>query len=233
MLNFSLLKHLDYHQKFLQKRVQISDIFLVWWCVRDLLLWISKDPLDIDFTCEWKPEELDSQINTDWLSHFKTDKFWTITLIPSNEKERSYQLTPLRTEWDYEDFRHPWEINRSNDILLDAKRRDFSINAMYYFSVEQKTKKELDYVKDNPKTLSELDLLKVLKTQWYCYISDINLLILTDSQFITQVFPQSHFDEYAFRYLIETQNACYNVWSQSEKKPEKLFRVVIDSTWWI
>ena len=233
MLNFSLLRHLDYHQRFLQKRVQISDIFLVWWCVRDLLLWITKDPLDIDFTCEWKPEELDSKINTQWLSHFKTDKFWTITLIPSKEKERSYQLTPLRTEWDYEDFRHPWEINWSNDILLDAKRRDFSINAMYYFSVEQKTKKELDYVKDNPIILSELDLLKVLTTQWYCYLSDINLLILTDVQFISQVFPQSYFDEYAFRYLVETQNACYVIWNQSEKKSEKLFRVVIDSTWWI
>ena len=233
MLNFASLKHLDYHQRFLQKRVQISDIFLVWWCVRDLLLWISKDPLDIDFTCEGKPEQLDSQINTEWLSHFKTDKFWTITLIPSKEKERSYQLTPLRTEWDYEDFRHPWEINRSNDILLDAKRRDFSINAMYYFSVEQKTKKELDYVKNNPKFLSELDLLKVLKAQWYCYLSDINLLILTESQFISQVFPQSHFDEYAFRYLVETQNACYHVSEQSEKKSEKLFRVLIDSTGWI
>ena len=233
MLKFENLKHLDYHERFLQKRVQISDIFLVWWCVRDLLLWISKDPLDIDFTCEWKPEELDVKINTEWLSHFKTDKFWTITLIPSKEKERSYQLTPLRTEWDYEDFRHPWEINRSNDILLDAKRRDFSINAMYYFSVEQKTKKELDYVKENPKVLSESDLLKVLKNQWYCYFSDINLLILTDSQFISQVFPQSHFDEYAFRYLVETQNECYVIWNQTEKKSEKLFRVVIDSTWWI
>ena len=233
MLHFWALKYLDYHQRFLQKRVQISDIFLVWWCVRDLLLWISKDPLDIDFTCEWKPEELDSRINTEWLSHFKTDKFWTITLIPSTEKERSYQLTPLRTEWDYEDFRHPWEINRSNDILQDAKRRDFSINAMYYFSVEQKTKKELDYSKENSRILSELDLLKVLKNQWYCYFSDINLLILTDSQFISQVFPQSHFDEYAFRYLIETQNECCVTWEKEEKKSEKLFRVLIDSTWWI
>jgi tRNA nucleotidyltransferase/poly(A) polymerase len=49
--------------------------------------------------------------------------------------------------------------------LLDAKRRDFSINAMYYFSVEQKTKKGLDFVEENPKFLSELDLLKVLKAQ--------------------------------------------------------------------
>ena len=104
---------------------------------------------------------------------------------------------------------------------------------MYYFSVEQKTKKELDYVKDNPKILSELDLLKILATQWYCYLSDINLLILTDAQFISQVFPQSHFDEYAFRYLIETQNICYHISDQSEKKSEKLFRVVIDSTGWI
>ena len=231
MLNFWLLKNLDYHQRFLQKRVQLSDIFLVWWCIRDLLLWITKDPLDIDFTCEWKPEELDSKIDTEWLSHFKTDKFWTITLIPSKEKERSYQLTPLRTEWDYEDFRHPGEINWSNDIVLDAKRRDFSINAMYYFSVEQKSKKELDYVKDDPKSLSELDLLKVLKTQWYCYLSDINLLILTDHQFISQVFPKSHFDEYAFRYLVETQNVCYSIWE--EKKSEKIFRVLIDSTWWL
>jgi hypothetical protein len=36
---------------------------------------------------------------------------------------------------------------------------------MYYFSVDQKSKKELDFVKDNPKKLSELELLKVLKTQ--------------------------------------------------------------------
>ena len=104
---------------------------------------------------------------------------------------------------------------------------------MYYFSVEKKTKKELDYVKENPKFLSELDLLKVLKTQWYCYFSDINLLILTDSQFVSQVFPQSHFDEYAFRYLVETQNECYIIWEKEEKKTEKLFRVLIDSTWWI
>ena len=104
---------------------------------------------------------------------------------------------------------------------------------MYYFSVEQKTKKELDYTKENLKILSELDLLKVLKTQWYCYLSDINLLILIDSQFISQVFPSSHFDEYAFRYLVETQNECYHISDQSEKKPEKLFRVLIDSTWWI
>lgn len=236
MLNLPSLKQLDYHQSFLQKRVK-SDIFLVWWCVRDLLLWITKDPLDIDFTCAWTPAELDEIINTEWLSHFKTDKFWTITLIPPKEKDRSYQLTPLRTEWSYWDFRHPGEINWSNDIILDSKRRDFSINAMYYFSVRQNTKKCLDFVKDDPKYLSDEEFLKILKKEWYCYLSDINLLILWNDQFINQVFPGAKFDEYAFRYLVETQTECYNSnASQEDKKKTEnspLFRVLIDPTWWI
>ena len=213
--------------------MQISDIFLVWWCVRDLLLWITKDPLDIDFTCEWTPEKLDANINTEWLFHFKTDKFWTITLIPSNKKERSYQLTPLRTEWGYEDFRHPWEIERSNDIILDSKRRDFSINAMYYYSEEQKIKKELDFVKENPKLVSEDELLKILNKEWYCYLSDINLLVITNHQFVSQVFPESHFDEYSFRYLVETQDGCYCTWVKIVNESKKLFRVLIDPTWWL
>ena len=245
MLYLQALKQLDRHQKFLQKRVNLSNLFLVWWCVRDLLLWITKDPLDIDFTCEWKPEELDKRINTEWLSHFKTDKFGTITLIPPKEKERSYQLTPLRTEWDYWDFRHPWEIHRSNDIILDSKRRDFSINAMYYFSVPQTTKKDLDYVKENPKELTDSDLVKVLEKYWYCYVSDINLLIITNPDYITQVFPKSHFDEYAFRYLVETQLECYHCmdtdnknWKDNIKwknniKKASLFRILIDPTWWV
>ena len=233
MLHFSSLRYLDYHQKFLQQRTQISDVFLVWWCVRDLLLWITKDPLDIDFTCEGRPEELDSKINIQWLSHFKTDKFWTITLIPSTQKERSYQLTPLRTEWEYEDFRHPWEIKWSNDILLDAKRRDFSINAMYYFSVNKYTKKDLDYVRDNPKKINDIELLQVLNKNGYCYLSDINLLIITDNQYITQVFPWAHFDEYAFRYLVEVQNVCYHIWDKVWSVSKNMFRVVIDSVWGI
>lgn len=237
MVNLALLKQLDIHQRFLQKRVK-SDVFLVGWCVRDLLLWITKDPLDIDFTCAGTPEELDKIIDTTWLSHFKTDKFGTLTLIPPKEKERSYQLTPLRTEWSYWDFRHPGEINWSNDIILDSKRRDFSINAMYYFSVKQQTKKKIDFTKNNPQCITDLDLLKILQKEWYCYLSDINLLILEDENFINQVFPWAQFDEYACRYLIETQLDCYVFewgWNvvNGEKWESSMFRILIDPTWWI
>jgi len=52
-----------------------------------------------------------------------------MTLI---KEQMKYELTPLRTESDYNDSRHPDVINRSNDILLDSNRRDFTINCIYY-----------------------------------------------------------------------------------------------------
>jgi tRNA nucleotidyltransferase/poly(A) polymerase len=46
-----------------------------------------------------------------------------------------YELTPLRTENEYSDNRHPEKINRQDDVLLDSNRRDFTINCIYYFSI--------------------------------------------------------------------------------------------------
>ena len=108
---------------------------------------------------------------------------------------------------------------------------------MYYFSVKQGTKKSLDFVEENPKILTDEDLLKVLKKEGYCYLSDINLLILLDPQFINQIFPNAKFDEYAFRYLIEIQTECYCVTNYVEngkknidKQDSLSFRVLIDPT---
>jgi tRNA nucleotidyltransferase/poly(A) polymerase len=76
-----------------------------------------------------KPLDIYEKISKDDLSHFMTEKFGTITLIKDDLK---YELTPLRTESDYEDNRHPGEIVRSNNLLLDSERRDFTINCIYY-----------------------------------------------------------------------------------------------------
>jgi hypothetical protein len=54
--------------------------------------------MDIDFTMGGNPTELYTAFNTQGLSHFITEKFGTITFIPPENKERNYQLTPLRTE---------------------------------------------------------------------------------------------------------------------------------------
>jgi hypothetical protein len=130
-----------------------------------------------------------------------------------------YELTPLRTEGEYGDFRHPGEIQRSNDLLLDSQRRDFSMNAMYYFSTKKQTKATLDFVKQG-KMIDEKMLLKLLETEGYCYLANLNLLILRDEKYIRQVFGNATFDEDYFRYLIETQKEAY-FWELPSQKKEK------------
>jgi len=164
MLQFHQLSTLDTHIAFLQKKIKKQNtVFLVGGCIRDLLLWTENSPIDIDFAMAGKPTDIYKNIDTKWLSHFITEKFWTITLIKNSIKSIKsvkskveisddlktrktwwpdglvkYELTPLRTEGAYEDFRHPGEINRSNNILLDAMRRDFTVNCIYYTSLKLK-----------------------------------------------------------------------------------------------
>jgi tRNA nucleotidyltransferase/poly(A) polymerase len=52
------------------------------------------------------------------------------------KNEVKYELTPLRTEGGYEDLRHPDEITRSDSVVLDSQRRDFTINCMYYTCIK-------------------------------------------------------------------------------------------------
>lgn len=47
-------------------------------------------------------------------------------------RQISYEITPFREEGGYDDLRHPTEIRRSRSLLVDAGRRDFTINALYY-----------------------------------------------------------------------------------------------------
>lgn len=109
---------------------------------------------------------------------------------------------------------------------------------MYYFSVTKQTKAELDFAKEG-KLIDDRSLIKILEKEGYCYLANLNLLILRDEQFISQIFGNAVFDEDYFRYLIETQKeAC--LWEIDDRKKSKdkksvlpkinKFRVLIDST---
>jgi tRNA nucleotidyltransferase (CCA-adding enzyme) len=68
-------------------------------------------------------------------------------IVNPKSQQVSYEITPFRCEWGYEDFRHPWEIQWSDSLLDDAKRRDFTINCLYYKNlkeVERSNKKQQD-----------------------------------------------------------------------------------------
>ena len=230
MLNFDGLKILDEHIKFLQDKCSTGNLFLVGWCIRDILLDIEKKLTDVDFTMAWRPEEIYENIKKDDVYHFITEKFGTITLIPKENKDIKYELTPLRTENDYSDNRHPEMINWQNDILLDSNRRDFSINCIYYFSSDFPKNNLNKEFKKHKKIQDEEIFQKSLKDNWVIFYSDLNLLVVQDENYISKLFPDWKFDEVFATYLIDILHEDF--W-YIERNTEWKIRIIIDPHKWI
>ena len=245
MLFFDYLKNLDAHILFLQKKIKDKHtLFLVGWCIRDILLGIEKKPTDIDFTMTGDPKTLDAAIDKKGMSYFMTEKFGTITLINKAKGKRDeeqgtasisqvpspwvikYELTPLRTESGYEDFRHPGEIIRSNDILLDSNRRDFTINAMYYTNIPYKTeytslidKKNIQKYTDDEKFLKDLDAHECI------YIANSHLLIIQEHKHIAKLFADGKLQT---NYLVKLLSIA-TIFSLGKKsETSKQLRILVD-----
>ena len=109
--------------------------YLVGGCVRDFLLGII--PHDYDIASSALPEDIAMLFKK---TVFTGLKFGTVQVIidssqidtlTKNEKF-TVEITTLRKDGDYYDFRHPDKIYPTNNIAEDLSRRDFTINAMAY-----------------------------------------------------------------------------------------------------
>lgn len=200
MLHFSWLSALYSHITYLSSKLGRNDFFLVGGCIRDVLLGLSENPKDIDLTLAGEPKSIYNAINKTELSHFMTEKFGTMTLIPKDKKLDGvqYEITPLRTEWWYNDYRHPGEIQWSKNILDDAKRRDFTINCLYYFSVAMTPLLTKSFANKEAKKYSDELLLKQLKNEWIAYIASENLIVVQKHELIAQFWVDGVFDVHAF-----------------------------------
>ncbi|MBI4036273.1 HD domain-containing protein [Candidatus Daviesbacteria bacterium] len=96
-------------------------IYIVGGAVRDLLL--GKKVEDWDFTTDAKPEEILKVIP----KAFYNNKFGTVGL---DTDLGIMELTTMRKEGLYRDFRHPTQIDWTDKIEEDLARRDFTVNAM-------------------------------------------------------------------------------------------------------
>mgnify|MGYP000119815665 FL=1 len=47
-------------------------------------------------------------------------------------EHEGFEVTTYRIDGEYEDARHPKEVQFTSNLLEDLKRRDFTINAMAY-----------------------------------------------------------------------------------------------------
>ena len=146
-----------------------------------------------------------------------------MTLIKDPMK---YELTPLRTESNYEDFRHPGEITRSNDLLLDSKRRDFTINCMYYTNVPYTTEYNSLIDKKNIHKYSDDEtFLKRLDDHGYVYIKDLALLIIQDHKHIANLFTTGIFQEEHIKAMLKSATV-FTLGKKSEAN--KQLRILID-----
>ncbi len=100
------------------------EAYAVGGCVRDLFL--GKEPTDWDITTSAKPEEVKA------LFHHTIDTGLAHGTVTVMWDHVGYEVTTYRIDGEYEDGRHPKQVEFTSQLSADLARRDFTINAMAY-----------------------------------------------------------------------------------------------------
>jgi len=92
--------------------------------VRDLIL--GRTIKDIDIATNASPDEVEKIFpNT-----FETGKAFGVVNVMWNDLR--FEVASFRQEREYSDGRHPNSVTYTDDPVIDSKRRDFTINSMFY-----------------------------------------------------------------------------------------------------
>ena len=95
-------------------------------CVRDTML--HRTPGDWDITTQAKPEQVKEIFAEKNIHTIDTGiQHGTVTVMVEHE---GFEVTTYRIDGEYEDARHPKNVQFTASLLEDLKRRDFTINAM-------------------------------------------------------------------------------------------------------
>lgn len=100
------------------------EAYAVGGCVRDTLL--GRTPGDWDITTSAHPEEVKRLFRRTIDTGIQHG---TVTIMMDRT---GYEVTTYRIDGEYEDGRHPKQVEFTSNLLEDLKRRDFTINAMAY-----------------------------------------------------------------------------------------------------
>ncbi|MDR1754003.1 MAG: HD domain-containing protein [Eubacterium sp.] len=98
--------------------------YIVGGAVRNILTGIT--PLDFDLTTDALPDQI-MTIFKDYPLYTVGKKHGTIAIILNDQK---FEITTMRTDGEYTDFRHPKSVMFTKDLKSDLSRRDFTMNAM-------------------------------------------------------------------------------------------------------
>lgn len=98
-------------------------LFMVGGTSRDFLL--EREILDFDFATDATPEEMKVFLPD---ANYRFSEFGTVSIKVDGI---ILEITTLRVEGDYIDYRHPASITFVKEPRLDYVRRDFTVNAIY------------------------------------------------------------------------------------------------------
>lgn len=104
------------------------EAYAVGGCIRDSVL--GREPNDWDITTSAKPEEVKALFRRTVDTGIKHG---TVTVMLDTE---GFEVTTYRIDGEYEDGRHPKDVEFTASLTEDLKRRDFTINAMAYNDVD-------------------------------------------------------------------------------------------------
>ena len=99
-------------------------LYMVGGTVRDYLLGLPLD--DMDVVTDAKPDDIKAFLPD---ASYVFARFGSVSC--KSEKKVKFDITTLREEKGYEDARHPDKIHFVNDLSIDVRRRDFTVNALY------------------------------------------------------------------------------------------------------
>jgi len=103
--------------------------FWVGGCVRDVLL--GREPGDYDIVTSAEPEQIEQVFNR---TIPVGRKFGVMVVV---EDRCQFQVATFRAEADYQDGRRPGRVV-FGDAMADARRRDFTVNGLFYDPVSRK-----------------------------------------------------------------------------------------------
>ncbi len=105
------------------------EAFWVGGCVRDFLL--GREPDDYDIVTSALPDQIEKLFQR---TIPVGRKFGVLVVV---EGEHQFQVATFRAEADYRDGRHPERVC-FGDAAADARRRDFTINGLFYDPIHKK-----------------------------------------------------------------------------------------------
>lgn len=157
-------------------KAQGFEAYAVGGCVRDVLL--GRTPGDWDITTSARPQQVKKLFRRTIDTGIEHG---TVTIMMG---KTGYEVTTYRVDGEYEDGRHPRQVQFTSSLLEDLRRRDFTINAMAYShetgivdafgGMEDLDKRLIRCVGSAEERFSE-DALRILRAIRFCAQLDFSI----------------------------------------------------------